>query len=211
MVPLIMMGAMAAMSIAQSNEQNKQASNNAQATAKQLLTQLNVTNSNISNTARELNKQTGIELTQIQLEGLKNQATTSNIIVEKEVSGAVAERLYENSDMKELLMSNQVKQKAEANMVKIQEDYMSAMYQYQQGTLQNEITRRNNTKSRLSIIAGAVSAGAQGYAMGSAFAGAGATTLGTVTGSTSTYGGSNFVSDGSVSGMGGGLNSNPIM
>ena len=184
MLPLIAMGAMGAMSIASSSAQNAQASANAQATASQLLQQLNIANNNISETAKELNKQTGIQLTQAQLEGMKNQATTSNILVEKEVAGATAERIYENSDMQELLLSNQIKQKAEANMLKIQQDYMSAKYQYESGSMSNAINLSNNTQSSVEMVAGAVSAGAQGYMLGSSIASAGSTSAVTNTAST---------------------------
>ena len=165
-------GAMATISVVSSIEGNKQAKANAESTAKQLLTSLKVGNENIKNTARELNKQASVELTQVSLEGMKNQATTSNVIVEKEIAGAVATRLYENSDMKELLLSNQIKQKAESNMANIQTEFMNAKYGYEAGMMQNAINMNNNTKSTLEIIAGGASAGASGYMLGSAIASA---------------------------------------
>jgi len=153
-------------SIESSKASNKQTKANAESSAKFLLQNFNVTKNNLQLTADELNKQVGMELTQLKFDALKVQATTSNTIVEKNIAGATAARLYDASDIKEVQFSNQLKQKAESNMVDIQNKLMTAKYNYESGTMNNAVNMMNNTQSTIQIGAGAIGAGVQGYTLG---------------------------------------------
>ena len=158
-------------SLIASSEANKQAKSNAAATGASLLQNFKVTKNSIIQQANELNNQIGMELTQAQLEGLKAEATTSNVVVERNVVGNTAARLQDNIDMQSNLYSNQIKQKAEANMVDIQNKLTESKYQYEAGMMQNAIQLSNATTSTTGMITGAVSAGMQGYSMGSKLGG----------------------------------------
>ena len=160
-------GTMAALSVAGSIESNKVAKANGAATAASLLQNFNVTKNSIQEQGKELNRQAGMELTQARLEGLKAEATTSNVVVEREVAGNTVARLMNNVDMQTELLSDQIKQKAESNMKDIQSKLTEAKYSYEAGAMQNAIETSNNTQSTLSMVSGAVGAGMQGYAMGS--------------------------------------------
>lgn len=168
-------GVMAGGSLLASSEANKTASSNAAATAESLLQNFNVTKNSILEKADEYKKQIGMELTQNQLEGLKAEATTSNVNVERGIAGATAGRMIDNVEMQETLLSNQIKQKAEANMMEIQSELDNSKYSYEAGSMQNAIELSNNTTSTVGMITGAISAGAQGYSMGSQI-GTGSTT-----------------------------------
>ena len=163
-------------SLIASSEANKQAKSNAAATGASLLQNFKVTKNSIIQQANELNNQIGMELTQAQLESLKAEATTSNVVVERNVVGNTAARLQDNVEMQSTLYSNQIKQKAEANMVDIQNKLTESKYQYEAGMMQNAIQLSNATTSTTGMITGAVSAGMSGYSMGSKLGGASKTT-----------------------------------
>ena len=171
MLPLLTAGGMATLSIAGSASANSQAKANANATAASLLQNFRVTQNSILEQADEINKQVGMELTQVELDGLKKEATTSVVVVEKNVVGATAMRLQEQVDTDTTLLSNQLKQKAESNMKEIQTNLTNSRYQYEAGSMQNAIELSNNTTSGVGILAGAVSAGVQGYSVGSSLGG----------------------------------------
>ena len=158
---------MAGLSIASSIAGNSQAKANAEAQAKFIVRDFKVQQNNLTNTANELNRQIGMELTQVQLDGMKAQATTSNVLVEKEISGATAARIYNNVDMQESQISNQIKQKAESNMLDIQNQLTSSRYRYESNNMQNAINLSNNTQSGFEVASSAAQAGVSGYSIGS--------------------------------------------
>lgn len=179
---------MGGMSIASNVAQNKQTATNralsidqankeAKANAKALLQNYNVTVNSLNQQAQEVRNQAGMELTQAKLDGLKNEATTSAVVADRGFVGATASRLSEATTMGTALLSDQIMQKAESNMVDIMNKLTESKYNYENGMMSNaiassrsatqiDIAARAGTTTTLGMISGAVGAGAQGAALG---------------------------------------------
>ena len=190
--------AMGGMSIMSSREQNKQTATNRdlsiaqtdreakaiaeenKANAKALLQSYNVTVNTLNQQAQEVRNQAGMELTQAKLDGLKNEATTSAVMSDRGLVGATASRLNDSTSMTTALLSDQIRQKADSNMVDIMNKLTESKYNYENGMMSNaislsrsatqidraytqiDIAARAGTVSTLGMVSGAVGAGAQG-------------------------------------------------
>jgi len=179
---------MGGMSIASNVAQNRQTATNralsidqankeAKANAKALLQSYNVTVNSLNQQAQEVRNQAGMELTQAKLDGLKNEATTSAVMSDRGLVGATASRLSEATTMGTALLSDQIMQKAESNMVDIMNKLTESKYNYENGMMSNaiassrsatqiDIAARAGTVSTLGMVSGAVGAGAQGAVLG---------------------------------------------
>ena len=193
---------MGGMSIASNREQNKQTATNRKlsiaqtdreakaiaeenkANAKALLQNYNVTVNSLQQQAQEVRNQAGMELTQAKLDGLKNESTTSAVMSDRGLVGATASRLSESTSMTTALLSDQITQKAESNMVDIMNKLTESKYNYENGMMSNaislsraatqtdraytqiDIAARAGTVSTLGMVSGAVGAGVQGASLG---------------------------------------------
>jgi len=172
------------LSIAQANREAKASAEEYKANAKALLQNYNVTVNSLQQQAQEVRNQAGMELTQAKLDGLKNEATTSAVMSDRGLVGATASRLSEATTMGTELLSDQIRQKAESNMVDIMNKLTESKYNYENGMMSNaislsraatqtdraytqiDIAARAGTVSTLGMISGAVGAGAQGASLG---------------------------------------------
>ena len=172
------------LSIAQTNREAKASAEEYKANAKALLQSYNVTVNNLQQQAQEVRNQAGMELTQAKLDGLKNESTTSAVIADRGFVGATASRLNDSTSMTTALLSDQIRQKAESNMVDIMNKLTESKYNYENGMMSNaiassrsatqidraytqiDIAARAGTVSTLGMISGAVGAGAQGAVLG---------------------------------------------
>ena len=181
-------GAMAASSLMANIQGNKQTAKNtalsidqankeSAANAKALLQSYNVAVNSLNQQAQEVRNQAGMELTQAKLDGLKNEATTSAVMADRGLVGATASRLNDSTSMTTALLSDQIKQKAESNMVDIMNKLTESKYNYENGMMSNaiasskaatqiDIASRAGTVSTLGMISGAIGAGAQGASLG---------------------------------------------
>lgn len=179
---------MGGMSIASNVAQNKQTATNralsidqankeSAANAKALLQSYNVAVNSLNQQAQEVRNQAGMELTQAKLDGLKNEATTSAVMADRGLVGATAARLNDSTSMTTALLSDQIKQKAESNMVDIMNKLTESKYNYENGMMSNaiassrsatqiDIAARAGTVSTLGMVTGAIGAGAQGALLG---------------------------------------------
>ena len=172
------------LSIDQANKEAKANAEEYKANSKALLQNYNVTVNSIKQQAQEVRNQAGMELTQAKLDGLKNEATTSAVMADRGLVGATAARLSESTSMSTELLSDQIRQKAESNMVDIMNKLTESKYNYENGMMSNaislsraatqterahtqiDIAARAGTTSTLGMVFGAVGAGAQGYSVG---------------------------------------------
>lgn len=172
------------LSIDQANREAKDSAKEHEANAKALLQSYNVTVNNLQQQAQEVRNQAGMELTQAKLDGLKNEATTSAVMADRGLVGATASRLSESTSMGTELLSDQIRQKAESNMVDIMNKLTESKYNYENGMMSNaislsraatqtdraytqiDIAARSGTTSTLGMVSGAVGAGAQGALLG---------------------------------------------
>ena len=186
---------MGGMNIASNVAQNKQTAKNrdlsidqankeSAANAKALLQSYNVTVNSLNQQAQEVRNQAGMELTQAKLDGLKNEATTSAVMADRGLVGATASRLSESTAMGTELLSDQIRQKAESNMVDIMNKLTESKYNYENAMMSNaislsraatqteraytqiDIAARAGTVSTLGMVSGAIGAGAQGASLG---------------------------------------------
>lgn len=201
-------------SIAQANAESKANAKLAyetnQANAKALLQSYNVSVNNLNQQAQEFRNLAGMELTQAKLEGLKNEATTSAVVADRGIVGSTASRLNQITSMNTELLSDQIRQKADSNMVDIMNKLTESRYSYENGILnsalnyanattqistassraatQIDIAARAGTVSTVGAITGGISAGAQGYSLGKSFSSGSSSSN---SGSSSSSGGSN--------------------
>lgn len=179
---------MAGGSIMSSRAQNKQTARNtalsvnqankeSAANAKSILQNFKVTVNSLNQQADEVRNQAGMELTQAKLDGLKNEATTLAVIADRGFVGVTAARLNESTSMTTALLSDQIRQKAESNMVDIMNKLSESQYNYENGMMSNaiyssraatqiDIASRAGTVSTIGMISGATTAGAQGASLG---------------------------------------------
>lgn len=172
------------LSIAQTNREAKASAEEYKANAKALLQSYNVTVNNLQQQAQEVRNQAGMELTQAKLDGLKNESTTSAVVADRGLVGATASRLSESTAMGTELLSDQIRQKAESNMVDIMNKLTESKYNYENAMMSNaislsraatqteraytqiDIAARAGTVSTLGMVSGAIGAGAQGASLG---------------------------------------------
>lgn len=179
---------MGGMSIASNVSQNRQTATNrdlsidqankeAKANAKATLQSYNLAVNTLNQQAQEVRNQAGMELTQAKLDGLKNEATTSAVVADRGFVGATASRLSDSTSMTTALLSDQIMQKAESNMVDIMNKLTESKYNYENGMMSNaiassrsatqiDIAARAGTVSTLGMVSGAIGAGAQGASLG---------------------------------------------
>ena len=172
------------LSIDQTNREAKASAEEYKANSKAILQSYNVTVNTLQQQAQEVRNQAGMELTQAKLDGLKNESTTSAVMADRGLVGATASRLSESTSMTTELLSDQIRQKAESNMVDIMNKLTESKYNYENAMMSNaislsraatqtdraytqiDIAARAGTVSTLGMVSGAVGAGAQGASLG---------------------------------------------
>lgn len=172
------------LSIAQANREAKASAEEYKTNAKAILQNYNVTVNTLQQQAQEVRNQAGMELTQAKLDGLKNEATTSAVMSDRGLVGATASRLNESTAMGTELLSDQIRQKAESNMVDIMNKLTESKYNYENGMMSNaislsraatqtdraytqiDIAARAGTISTVGMVSGAIGAGVQGAVLG---------------------------------------------
>ena len=166
----------AALSYASASSRNAaitaQANANAAATGEMLLQNRDVSYNNISQKARVLNEQIGMELTQLNFEAAGAGSKAVNSIASSGVTGASAARAERSIRMDAAMMQDNIKQKGESAMTDIQMEYSNAKYQYESGAFNNSIDYANTMNQRStsmeivsSMASSAMSFGAAGYGM----------------------------------------------
>lgn len=176
MFPLIAMGVMAAASAAGNMASNAQARGQYERQIENIKTSLNKQWAHLQEQARREGDNTAMEMATARFEGLKGTATTGNTLVDRELTGNTAARVYNQSLVNRTMAHNALAKKAEDAMV----SFGSAMEAKRDEAIQAiygaSAQLSANTKSTLAIATDAIKAGAQGYAMGSMFSGAPAAT-----------------------------------
>ena len=181
-LPLILGGAMAASSLLGGLFGNAQAKDQYEAQVANIKTSLNKQWAQLQEQARREGDNAALEMATARFEGLKGTATTGNTLVDRELTGNTAARVYNQSLVNRTMAHNALAKKAEDAMV----SFGSAMEAKRDDAIQAiygaSAQLSANTKSTLAIATDAVKAGASGYAMGSSlgsvFGAGGATTAG---------------------------------
>lgn len=144
---------LALISVAGSVAGNAQAGANAEAQAIQAYDNMNLKIGNLQNTANELNKQTGMELTNAKFQEMEALSTVASNRVESGVVGNTANRISNSVAIKGVQFKNQIKQRAEANTLKIQSDMKNAVNEYQSSIIGVATNYENSTDSGFGMLA----------------------------------------------------------
>lgn len=182
-LPLILGGAMATSSLLGGLVGNAQAKKQYEEQVKNIKLSLVKQWGQLQEQARQENDNAAMEMATARFEGLKATATTGSVLTERNLAGNTAARAFNQSLMNRTMAHNALAKKAEDAMV----SFGSAMEAKRDEAIQAiygaSAQLSSNTKSTLSMITGAIGAGASGYVMGGAVSGVLApATMGSVAG-----------------------------
>lgn len=144
---------MAMISVAGSIAGNQQAEENAKLQAKQAYRNMNIKINSFKETAEELNKQTGMELTDAKFKEMEALSSVASTRVESGVVGNTAKRISNSVEIKGQQFRDQIIQRGEANTVKVQNDMKNAVTEYQSGLVNVATNYENNTDSGFGMLA----------------------------------------------------------
>ena len=189
MVPLIVMGVMAAASAAGNMSANAQAKDQYEKQVENIKLSLNKQWAQLQEQAGRENDNIAMEMATARFEGLKGTATTGNTLVDRELVGNTAARAYNQSLVNRTMAHNALAKKAEDAMISFGSAMEAKRDEAIQAIYNGSAQLSANTKSTMAITTDAIKAGASGYAMGGALGGV----FGASTASTTTTGASNFL------------------
>ena len=165
-LPLIAGGVMTGASLLGGLFGNAQAKDQYDRQIANIKTSLNKQWAQLQEQARREGDNTAMEMATARFEGLKGTATTGNTLVDRELTGNTAARVYNQSLVNRTMAHNALAKKAEDAMV----SFGSAMEAKRDEAIQAiygaSAQLSANTKSTLSMVTSAIGAGASGYVIG---------------------------------------------
>ena len=165
-LPLIAGGVMAGASLLGGLFGNAQAKDQYDRQIANIKTSLNKQWAQLQEQANRENDNIAMEMATARFEGLKGTATTGNTLVDRELTGNTATRVYNQSLVNRTMAHNALAKKAEDAMV----SFGSAMEAKRDEAIQAiygaSAQLNANTKSTLSMVTSAIGAGFSGYVMG---------------------------------------------
>jgi len=154
-------------SVASSAEQNKKAGKAFEASASKVKTDYDKVIAQLQEQASSSNDAIRLEMSQNRFEGLKNTATTSNMIVERNIAGNLATKQYDQSIINQTMTHNALAKKAEDNMVSFGVEMENKKQEANNAIYSGGAMAQANSVSGVQMATSAVSAGMSGYSMGS--------------------------------------------
>lgn len=166
-----MMAVMAATSVASSMSANAQAKSQFESQLTGIQNSLQKQYGQLAEQSKAADDSIALEMATARFEGLKATATTSNTLVERQISGNTAAKIYDQSLVNRTMAHNALAKKAQDSMI----SYGSAMGAKRDEAI-NAIYGANaqlssNTKSTISMTSSAIGAGASGYFSGKSIGG----------------------------------------
>lgn len=129
------------------------ASENAETQAKIAYNNMNIRVNNLQQTAEELNKQVGLELTNAKFDEMKAVSSVAGHQADSGITGQTASRIAQSVEIKGMQFRNQIKQRAEANTVKLQTDMKNATDAYASEMVDISVDYSNSTDSAFGMLA----------------------------------------------------------
>jgi len=108
-----------------------------------------------------------LEMTSQQFDALKNTALTSNTIVERNVAGNTATRIYEQSFINKTMAHNVLAKKAEDTAVSYGVEMENKQREANNAIYAGQAQAMSNTVSTTSMISSSINASIKGYQLGS--------------------------------------------
>lgn len=174
-LPLIAAGAMAAMSVAGSAASNRANAKAFKENVKNIKDSYETQIGQLQEQAQSFDRDIRLQMSANRFEGLKNTATTSNVLVEREIAGNTASKQFAQSEINQMMAHNALARKAEDTMASFGVEMENRRREANNAIYAGEAQAKANTQSGLSIASSAISAGMQGYSIGSAFGSLGST------------------------------------
>lgn len=170
-LPLVAAAGFAGLQALAIGQQNKEVGrafvNNRNRIVDSLDTQIN----QLQEQQESINSDIALEMTANRYEGLKRTATTTNDIVESNIVGNTATRLYDSEILKTTLSHNQLVKKAEDNAISFGVEMENATARANQAIYNAGAQAKSQYTSGFKAITQIAGAAMQGYMMGSGFAG----------------------------------------
>jgi len=151
-VPLIPL-AMGGLSLVESIFGGAQAEENAKLQAEQAYRNLGIKVNSLKQTAEELNRQTGMELTDAKFKEMEAVSSIAGHQAESGIVGNTSQRIANSIEIKGMKFRNQIKQRAEANTVKVQTEMRNAVTNYQSQMVSIATDYENDTDSGFGMLA----------------------------------------------------------
>jgi len=170
---LALAGGMALMSVLGGISQNKAAARAFEMNAEQTTESYNKQLAQLQEQAKAYDDSVRLEMAKARFNGLQDTAVTSNVIVERNIAGKTAEKLYAQSEINRLSAHNVLAKKAEDNAVNFGVEMENARDRANQAIYSGQAQAMQNTVSTLGMVSGAVGAGVAGYQLGSSVFGSG--------------------------------------
>lgn len=162
-------GIMAGLSILGGIGQNAQVSKAFVQNAENIKKSFAVQVGQLEEQARSQNDAIALERASQRFAGLQDTAVTSNVLVEREIAGNTARKLYQQSNINKMMAHNVLAKKAEDAMTSFGVEMENARAQANQAIYAGHAQAMANTKSGVSMLSSAIGAGMQGYSMGTVF------------------------------------------
>lgn len=144
------------------------ASANASANAERLAQNYAVQTNQLQDMGREIQKQAGMQLTDLLYKSLKAQGTQIARTASTGVYGATAARQVGNIQVRQALSADQIMADADAKMLDVNNKLRNAKYSYESGQMSNAIDFSNamsQQKTGIQMFAEAGSTGLNTFAM----------------------------------------------
>ena len=164
---LALAGGMALMSVLGGISQNQAAARAFEMNAEQTTDSYNKQIAQLQEQAKAYDDSVRLEMTKARFNGLQDTAVTSNIVVEKNISGNTAQKLYDQSKINQLMTHNVLAKKAEDNAVNFGVEMENARDRANQAIYSGQAQAMQNSVSTLGMVSNGISAGVAGYSLGS--------------------------------------------
>lgn len=189
MLPYIAAGSLAALSIGSSIMGNKSNAAAFEANAEQVYKDYDYQIKQLQDQASTANDNIALEMTSARWNFLKQGASTTNQLVERNIAGNSATKVYNQSALNAMFAHNALAKKAEDTMKSFGIEFDNTRQNANNAIYSAAAMAKKQNISTLGMTTSAVQAGMSGYAMGSAFSGTppkspeigGVSTLGSLT------------------------------
>lgn len=164
-------GVSAASSIAGASAQNKRAGEQFKDSVDRIKKDYQFSIGQIQEQMKSEDEAIRLEMTSQRFNGLQATAVTSNTLVEREIAGNTARKLYNQSNINKQMAHNVLAKKAEDSMVSFGMEMKNKQIQANNAIYGAEGQAQSNYVSTTKMATGAISAGIKGYQMGSSLSG----------------------------------------
>lgn len=156
------------LSLASSRKHNKEVKKQLKKTVSSIKSGLKIQIGQLKELGESAQRDFGLQQTQVRYKGLKDSASTSNDLVERNVAGNTAARIYNQSFIDETMAHNVLAKEAEESFINFGVEMENSVLRANGAIEQAQAAAAAATISPLQALTSAVGAGFGGYKLGSA-------------------------------------------